>query len=53
MNDMTTLLQNKINAENNGNDCKFFVNLYGAFYQDGYVKVVLELMDAGSLNDIL
>jgi serine/threonine protein kinase len=29
------------------------VKLYGAYFDEGTVKVVLELMDAGSLNDIL
>jgi serine/threonine protein kinase len=29
------------------------VNLYGAYFDEGSVKVVLELMDAGSLGDIL
>ena len=29
------------------------MNLYGAYFDEGSVKVVLELMDAGSLGDIL
>jgi len=29
------------------------VSLYGAFYDDGSVKIVLELMDGGSVGDIL
>lgn len=29
------------------------MNLYGAFYDQGVVKVILELMDVGSLSDIL
>ncbi len=53
MNDIKILLQNKINAENNGYYCQFLVSLYGAFYDDGSVKIVLELMDAGSIGDII
>ncbi|CAD8109335.1 unnamed protein product [Paramecium sonneborni] len=54
MNDIKILLQNKMNAENNsGYYCQFLVNLYGAYFDEGSVKVVLELMDAGSLGDIL
>lgn len=29
------------------------MNLYGAFYDQGVVKVILELMDVGSLGDVL
>jgi serine/threonine protein kinase len=53
MNDIKILLKNKIDAEKDKTSCKFFVNLYGAFYDDGIVKVILELMDVGSLADVL
>jgi hypothetical protein len=29
------------------------VSLFGAYYEQGRVKVILELMDAGSLEDII
>ena len=53
MNDIKILLQNKINAENSYTNCQFFVNLFGAFYDQGEVRIVLELMDVGSLDNIL
>ena len=34
------------------NECPFLVNFYGAMFDEGQVKVVLELMDMGSLKDI-
>jgi serine/threonine protein kinase len=33
--------------------CNFIVTLYGAYYDQGKVKVILELMDAGSLENII
>jgi len=33
--------------------CPFLVKLYGAFYDEGSVKVILELMDCGSLCDLI
>ena len=54
MNDIKILLQNKISAENNSSYyCQFLVNLYGAYFDEGSVKIVLELMDAGSIGDVL
>ena len=29
------------------------MSLFGAYYEQGRVKVILELMDAGSLEDII
>lgn len=31
----------------------FLVEMYGAYYDEGSVKVILELMDAGSIGDII
>lgn len=53
MKDIKILLQNKIKAEQNGFACSFLVNLYGAYFEEGSIKVILELMDAGSLEGIL
>lgn len=32
---------------------RYLVQLYGAYYDEGSVKIILELMDVGSLRDIL
>ena len=53
MNDIKLLLQNKMKAEQGNFHCNFIVQLYGAFYEEGSVKVVLELMDIGSLEDVI
>ena len=53
MNDIKLLLQNKIKAEQENFHCNFIVQLYGAFYEEGSVKVILELMDVGSLEDVI
>lgn len=53
MNDIKLLLQNKIKAEQENFNCNFIVQLYGAFYEEGSVKVILELMDVGSLEDVI
>lgn len=54
MNDIKSLINNKTKSDQEQLEyCPFLVKLYGAYYDEGNVKVVLELMDAGSLNDIL
>jgi hypothetical protein len=54
MNDLGLLIQNKIKSEKDGNIyCPFLVNLYGGFFDEGSVKIILELMDCGSLVDII
>ena len=53
MNDIRILLKNLIKEEEDGYTCKFLVTLYGAYFDDGAVKVILELMDAGSLENII
>jgi hypothetical protein len=35
------------------NECPFLVQFLGAMFDEGSVKVALELMDMGSLNDII
>ena len=45
-------LMNDIKALENS-DCPFLVRFYGAYFDEGQVKVALELMDGGSLRDIV
>jgi len=35
------------------NTCPFLVKFFGAMFEEGTVKVALELMDMGSLKDII
>jgi serine/threonine protein kinase len=35
------------------NNCKHLVNFYGAFFEEGSVKLVLEYMNLGSLDKII
>jgi hypothetical protein len=35
------------------NECPFLVKFYGAMFDEGTVKVALELMDMGSLKDVI
>jgi len=35
------------------NECPFLVKFYGAMFDEGTVKVALELMDMGSIKDII
>lgn len=35
------------------NECPFLVKFYGALFNEGTVKVALELMDMGSIKDII
>ncbi len=53
MNDIRILLKNSIRDENSGYLCEFIVKLYGAYFDQGSVKVILELMDIGSLDNII
>lgn len=53
MNDIRILLKNSIKDENNGYSCNFLVKLYGSYFDQGSVKVILELMDVGSLDNII
>ena len=53
MNDIRILLKHAVEEEENGYSCKFLVQLYGAYFDEGAVKVILELMDAGSLDNII
>lgn len=53
MNDVGVLLGALVDEERHGYKCNFIVSLFGAYYEQGRVKVILELMDAGSLEDII
>ena len=54
MNDINLLLQNEKQAQKEQSRyCPFIVKMYGAFYDDGCVKMILEYMDGGSLEDLL
>jgi hypothetical protein len=35
------------------NECPFLVKFYGALFEEGTVKVALEMMDMGSIKDII
>lgn len=35
------------------NNCRHLVNFYGAFFEEGSVKLVLEFMNLGSLDKII
>jgi len=35
------------------NECPFLVQFHGAMFDEGAVKVALELMDMGSLKDLI
>ena len=52
MNDLSALLKHKGSSQE-AMACPFLVELYGAYYDEGSVKVVLELMDCGSLSDVV
>mmetsp|Transcript_1563 Transcript_1563/g.3336 ORF Transcript_1563/g.3336 Transcript_1563/m.3336 type:complete len:342 (-) Transcript_1563:838-1863(-) len=45
-------LMNDIHALENA-ECPFLVKFYGAYYEEGLIRVALELMDCGSLADII
>lgn len=34
-------------------DCRYLIAFYGAFFRDGSISVAIELMDAGSVHDVL
>jgi mitogen-activated protein kinase kinase 3 len=55
MKDITVLAYGKNGEEEKEKQhhCPFLVELYGAYYAEGSVKVVLELMDMGSLRDLI
>ena len=52
MNDLSSLLKHKV-ASDEMMACPFLVKLLGAYYDEGSVKVILELMDCGSLSDLI
>jgi len=55
VNDLQIFLHDRL-QQVQGNDIELSTNLvqvYGAYYDEGSIKILLELMDAGSLRDIL
>jgi hypothetical protein len=46
MNDLKTFLSEQYECEN-------LINFYGAFFEEGLIKIILELMDLGSLRDLI
>jgi len=52
MNDLSALFKHKTSVEETM-ACPFLIKLLGAFYDEGSVKVILELMDCGSLVDLI
>eukprot|EP01017_Pseudomicrothorax_dubius_P038417 TRINITY_DN5753_c0_g1_i2.p1 TRINITY_DN5753_c0_g1~~TRINITY_DN5753_c0_g1_i2.p1 ORF type:complete len:260 (-),score=47.85 TRINITY_DN5753_c0_g1_i2:465-1244(-) len=54
MNDLKLFIEDKgRNKEDEAFFNEYFVQVYGAYFDEGMVKIVLELMDVGSLRDIL
>jgi serine/threonine protein kinase len=41
------------NPHEQGKICENLVQLYGAYFEDGSIRLILELMDVGSFRDIL
>ncbi len=52
MNDLSALFKHKTSVEETM-ACPFLIKLLGAYYDEGSVKVILELMDCGSLVDLV
>ena len=50
LNDLKLLV---FNPSKTGNICDNLVQLYGAYFEEGNIKLILELMDVGSFRDIL
>ncbi len=55
MNDLKIFLQDRLEMIKGGDPeiSNFLVQVYGAYYNDGAIKIIMELMDAGSLRDIM
>jgi serine/threonine protein kinase len=34
-------------------ECDHLISFYGAFYEEGLIKIILELMDLGSARDLI
>jgi serine/threonine protein kinase len=52
MNDLSALFKHKTSVEETM-ACPFLIKLLGAYYDEGSVRVILELMDCGSLVDLI
>ncbi len=46
MNDLKTFLSEEYECEN-------LITFYGAYYEEGLIKIILEMMDLGSLWDLI
>lgn len=46
LNDLRICLANHYKSDN-------LIDFYGAFYHEGMIKIILELMDLGSLRDLI
>jgi serine/threonine protein kinase len=54
LNDLKIFLSEKIDlAIGKYEPCDNVVQYYGAFYEEGSIKIIMELMDIGSLRDVL
>lgn len=55
MNDLKMFLQDRLDTVK-GKEAElsnYLVQVYGAYYDEGSIKIIMELMDAGSLRDVL
>lgn len=55
VNDLKNFLQDRLDQVK-GNDTElsnFVVQVYGAYYDEGSIRIIMELMDAGSLRGVL
>ena len=46
INDLKICLGNEYKSDN-------LIDFYGAFYHEGMIKIILEMMDLGSLRDLI
>jgi mitogen-activated protein kinase kinase 3 len=55
MNDLKIFLQDRLDSVKGGDPeiSSYLVQVYGAYYDEGTIKIIMELMDAGSLRDIM
>jgi serine/threonine protein kinase len=55
MNDLKIFLQDRLEhvKGNSAELSNYLVQVYGAYYDEGSIKIIMELMDAGSLKDVL
>ena len=46
-------LANELCSLNSASMCHFLIHFYGAYYDEGSVKIALEYMDFGSLRTLI